>query len=55
MVTITISIKDEQYDIIRDIEVESKKNKSEIIRQLIQYGLAYIEKEKLDNEISGRV
>lgn len=54
MVTLTISISEEFYDKIRDIQVESGKNKQIIIRQLIKYGFAYIEKEKLEREIRER-
>lgn len=50
MVTLTISIKEEIYDRIRDIEVETEKTKQEIIRQLIQFGFAYCEKEKINKE-----
>jgi len=53
MVTLTVSMPDEMYDRIRDIEVETEKTKQNIIRQLIQYGFAYIEKEKLEKEVLG--
>lgn len=51
MVTLTISISEEAYDKIRDIQVECGNNKQTIIRRLIQYGFAYLEKEKLEREI----
>ena len=51
MVTLTVSMPDEMYDRIRDIEVETEKTKQNIIRQLIQYGFAYIEKEKLEKKV----
>lgn len=54
MVTLTISIDEQTYDRIRDIEVESSKSKQAIIRQLIKYGFAYLEKEKLETEINFR-
>ena len=51
MISFTLSIDEETFDKIRDIEVESKKNKQQIIRQLMQYGFAYIAKEQADKEI----
>lgn len=54
MVNLSISLKEESYDKIRDIEAGSGKSKQDIIRQLIQYGFAYIEKENLEREIEKR-
>jgi len=51
MISFTLSIDEETFDRIRDIEVETKKNKQQIIRQLVQFGFAHIAKEQAEKEI----